>query len=129
MEVNGQVRVPSRWEETTGTHWIGAKGRSERCGEEGNMSLISIIDPRFVCRPFLSLIIIPTELSRFTRDLSCWFISTFSTTPFISKRIKPYMGRTREILRDFKRFLCLTSIYEFIKGFLVAYNLQRWAEY
>lgn len=60
-----------RWEKATGTHWIGGKGRSERCGEEGNMSLMSIIDPRFVCRPFLSLIILPTELSRFTRDLSC----------------------------------------------------------
>ena len=93
-----------RWGKAAGTHWIGAKGRSGRCGEEENMSLMSIIDPRFLCRPFLSLITIPTELSRFTRNLSCWFISTFSTTSLISKRFRPYMRRIREVLRNFKLF-------------------------
>ena len=55
------------WEIATGTHWIGARGRFGRCGEEENMFLMSIIDPRFLCRPFRSLITIPTELSRFAR--------------------------------------------------------------
>jgi hypothetical protein len=119
-----------RWEKATGTHWIGAKGRSERCGEEGNLSLMSIIDSRFLCRPFLSLITIPTELSRFARDLSCRFISTFTIPSLISKKIKTYIRRIREILRGFNGFFCaLTSIYECIKEFLVAYNLQKWAEH
>jgi hypothetical protein len=96
-----------RWEKATGTHWIESKGRSERFGGEENMSLMSIIDPRFLSRPFLSLITILTELSRFTWVLSCWFISTFSTSSLISKGVRPYTRRIKEIVRDFNRFLCL----------------------